>query len=239
MNSNNFPISPAGAKPLRPDGGYSDDILDGLYEDEDALAIDLRAVWAALYRNRYLIAAVVAVALLAGLAATLLMTRVYRAQASVQIEQQTARVLGTEEDETAASLQDADRFLETQLDIVRSRYLAERVAQDLRLFGNERFFDAMQVEMPDEPEGALTLEQTRREAVLETLAENRTVSLPRNSRIARIGSDSPDPALAARVANSFAANFITANMQRMYWATVKLVVLLVEMPSEVSSSSIS
>ena len=31
---------------------------------------------------------------------------------------------------------------------------------------------------------------------------------------------------------------LTADMQRMYCATVKLVVLLVEMPSEVSSSSI-
>ena len=32
---------------------------------------------------------------------------------------------------------------------------------------------------------------------------------------------------------------VTADMQRMYCATVKLVVLLVEMPSEVSSSRIS
>ncbi|HEY0625149.1 MAG TPA: GumC family protein [Allosphingosinicella sp.] len=217
MNSNSFPAG--GGRPLVPASGlYADAFADEpeLYEEERGAALDLRAIWSALYRNRYLIAAVVAVALLLGLAATFLMTRIYRAEASVQIEQQTSRVLGTEEEEPLAGVQDADRFLETQLDVIRSRYLAERVAQDLKLFGNDRFFDAMKIKAPEDPEGALTLEQTRREAVLRTISENRSVSLPRNSRIARIRFDSPDPALAARVANSFAANFITSNLQRKF-----------------------
>lgn len=191
---------------------YDDDYAD----DGDSEGLDLRAIWSALYRNRYLIAAVVAVAILIGLAATLLMTRVYRAEASVQIEQQASRVLGTEEMESAAAMQDADRFLETQLDIVRSRYLAERVAQDLNLLGDGRFLEAMNAKVPQEAEGSLSVDDVRREAVLDTLSENLSVSLPRNSRIARIRFDSPDPVLAMQVANSFADNFITSNLQRKF-----------------------
>jgi succinoglycan biosynthesis transport protein ExoP len=194
------------------------DFVEGGYYDgaEPSQGLDFRSLWSAVYRNRYLILAVVVVSLLIGLAATLLMTPVYRAEASVQIEQQTRRVLGTEDRETDSSVQDADRFLETQLDVVRSRYLAERVGQDLRLFGNDVFLHAMNEEVPTRPEGALDLRATKREAVLEAITENTSVSLPLNSRIARIHFDSPDPVLAARVANSFVTNFITSNLQRKF-----------------------
>lgn len=188
-------------------------------EGEEGGGLDLRAIWSALYRNRYLIGAVIAAALLIGLAATLLMTRIYQAQVTVQIDQEATRVLGTEDTDTSAAIQDADRFLETQLDVIRSRYLAERVAQDLKLFGNPDFFEAMNADMPEAPEGALSLEATRREAVLELLAENQSVSLPRNSRIARISFNSPDPALATRVANSYGTNLITSNLQRKFDTT--------------------
>lgn len=114
------------------------------------------------------------------------------------------------------ALMDADRFLETQLDVVRSRYLAERVVQDLKLIGNEQFLAAMNVEVPESAEGPLDQRAMERDAVLDTIAENLTVMLPRNSRVARLGFDSPDPVLAARIANSYAVNFITANMQRKF-----------------------
>lgn len=195
---------------------HADFTEGGYYDASEPQGLDFRSLWSAVHRNRYLILAVLAVALLIGLAATLLMTPVYRAEASVQIEQQTRRVLGTEDRESDSSVQDADRFLETQLDVVRSRYLAERVGQDLRLFGNDKFLDAMKEDVPAQAEGALDLRATKREAVLEVIAENTSVSLPLNSRIARIRFDSPDPTLAARVANSFATNFITSNLQRKF-----------------------
>jgi succinoglycan biosynthesis transport protein ExoP len=217
MNKSTFPGG-AGASPVL---GPARDMFPGVSAleadtfDEDRAGLDLRALWSALYRNRYLIAAVVAGALLIGLAATLLMTRIYRAEASVQIEQQAQRVLGTEDVEPSAILMDADRFLETNLDIIRSRYLAERVAQDMKLFGNQEFLTTMEVATSEE-DGPLDQRARQREAVLDTLSENLSVSLPRNSRIARIGFASPDPVLAARVANSFATNFITANLQRKF-----------------------
>lgn len=192
---------------------------DYYLEENEAAGIDLRAIWSALYRNRYLIAAVVAAALLIGLAVTFLMPRIYEAHATVQIEQDVTRILGTEDTEAAASMQDADRFLETQLDVIRSRYLAERVAEDLGLFRDDQFLSLMNVNVPEKPSGTLNLEQTKRESVLDALLENRSVSLPRNSRIARIGFASPDPVLAAKVANSFAKNYITTNLQRKFDAS--------------------
>lgn len=186
------------------------ELVDTL-EDAESSQIDLRAFWAALYRNRWIIAAVVAAALLAGVAITLLTPPTYRATASVQIDQQATKVLGTEDAQPFESGAEADRFLQTQVDVMTSRSLATRVADALGLYGKDAFLAATgQKVLPGEDRGA------RRDRVLDTLGRNLHVDLPRNSRVVRISFDSRDPRLAADVANSFADSYITANIQRHY-----------------------
>src|SRR3546814_12221941 len=63
---------------------------------------------------------------------------------------------------------------------------------------------------------SLSPEQAQRELVLNTLKENLDVALPVDSRIASISFDSADAELAARVANSFAQNYIRNNLQRKF-----------------------
>src|SRR3546814_13438871 len=63
---------------------------------------------------------------------------------------------------------------------------------------------------------SLPPEQAQRELVLRTLQDNLAVSLPVDSRIASISFDSADPQLAARIANSFAQNYIRNNLQRKF-----------------------
>lgn len=84
-------------------------------DDERAgLSIDLRHLIALVYRNRWLIAAVFAACLLGAVLATVFATRLYAAAASVQIEQQAAKVLeGSTDREPAAAGGEADRFLQT------------------------------------------------------------------------------------------------------------------------------
>src|SRR3546814_14541449 len=48
----------------------------------------------------------------------------------------------------AVSYQDADRFLQTQADVLKSRAMAERVAQALGLFADTSFFDKMALSPP-------------------------------------------------------------------------------------------
>lgn len=185
-------------------------------EGGDEAKFDLRTMWAVLYRNRALFLAAIALSLAAGLAVTMLTTPIYRAAATIQIEQQSARVLQQQDVDAEEPMQDVDRFLQTQLDILRSRTLAEKVAQSLGLYRDNRFLVAMGERIDgDGPAGA----QAQRQRVVGLLQANMDVSLPRSSRVANILFNSPDPALAARVANSFADNFIISNLQRKYDAS--------------------
>jgi len=172
--------------------------------------VDLRSIWSILYRNRYLILAVLAMALLAGTASILLTEPVYRAKASVQIDQQPVKVLGTE-DSAGSSAQEADRFLQTQVDILTSRSLAERVAERLRLASDDKFLQQMGYE--PNPEAS---QNSRRRRVLGIIQKNLLIELPSNSRIVTINFDGPNPNVAAAVANSYTDNYIASNLQRRF-----------------------
>lgn len=202
--------------------GYSNSDIDSLGQESAeygygrASALDFAVIWSAVYRSRYWILGILVACLLIGIVVSLLSTPIYRAKSTVQIDQEAAKVIGTEETDLSASIQDSDRFLQTQLDIIRSRALATSVAEDQNLFGNKAFLEAMDVDPDIEPEGALSQEETERELVLETLRENFSVSLPIDSRVTSIVFDSPDPKLAARIANSYAENYIRNNLQRKF-----------------------
>lgn len=189
-----------------------DDGNDGLSfaELQQKLLWLVNAVW----RSRWIMLAVILAALVLGAVVTLLTTPLYTAASSLQIDQQTERVLGTEDEQPAAAFQDADRFLQTNIEVLKSRATAVRVAQNLNLFSGNDFIEQMGARAePDMPE------PERREAILGLLDKSLAVDLPRNSRVARINFRSPDPALSARVANAYADNFITGNLQRKFNST--------------------
>lgn len=184
--------------------------------EERESAIDLARIGAALFRSRYIVLGVMVTAITLAIVLTLLARPRYTAQATVQIDQQTAKVLESEDSESSAQVADADRFLQTQLDILKSRSLAVRVMDSLSLARNDYFITRMGEKPATETVGTLDLRNTRREQILRLIQTNMGTQLPRNSRIAQISFVSPDATLAANVANSFAENFITANLQRRY-----------------------
>lgn len=171
-----------------------------------------------MWRNRWLILLCMLAAIAAAIAATAIAPRIYSATASVQLEQQSTRVIKDEGLQPEASVYDSERFLQTQIDILHSRALAIRVADRLQLFRDGRFLAAMG--HPFEAEGG-PAEQARklRDQVIRTLADNLAISLPRSSRIAAISFSSRDPDLAARVANAYADALITDNLERRYKAS--------------------
>ncbi|HEY6816340.1 MAG TPA: polysaccharide biosynthesis tyrosine autokinase, partial [Croceibacterium sp.] len=104
----------------------------------------------------------------------------------------------------------------TQLDILRSRSQAIKVADDLGLARNDKFLIDMGVASNGAPIGGLDAENTRRERVIRVLMANLSVELPRSSRVAVLNFESPNAQLAANVANSYVKTFITANLQRKF-----------------------
>ncbi len=175
----------------------------------------LRHAVAMVRGHLWLIAAIVGACLACAVVATLLQTPRYTAAATIQINDTSGRVLGDKEDEAAdrpSNSLDTDRFLKTQVDVLRSRSLAQRVAQVLKLTGDPRLYAAQGAPLP---EPGTPPESLRAEAI-ELLQDNLLVSLPRDSRIATISVETTDPAMSALIANTYASEFIAANLQRKF-----------------------
>ncbi|HEX4847890.1 MAG TPA: polysaccharide biosynthesis tyrosine autokinase [Novosphingobium sp.] len=175
---------------------------------------DLRYIAAAIRSNLLLISAIILVALGAALVITLLDTPRYTANTTIQINDSSDRVIGENDDQTAqeSNLYDVDRFLKTQTDILRSRGLAQRVAQKLKLQTRPEFYAAMESKAP----GAGVTAEAMRNQVVGLLLGNLKVNLPRDSRIVTISFESADPSMSAEIANAFATEFIQSNLQRKF-----------------------
>lgn len=189
-------------------------VEDGVVEFELARYLRLAL------KHRFLIIGATLAALMIGLAVTLLMTPIYTATATIQIDREGARVLD-EESEVVASerLVAAEEFFQTQYGLLRSRSLAERVIDTLGLANSNAFLQQMGVEPPAETGTAAQRIATRRELVLAVVQDNLGVAPVTGSRLVMINFDSPDPQLSARVANAFAENFIQASLDRRYEST--------------------
>ena len=197
--------------PRLANGSYGED--ESYLDDEPSF--DIREIMAIIRANLLIISIIIASALALAVVVTMLQTPLYTAATTLQINDQSAQILGKQDDisqDPVVSSADTERFLQTQVDILKSRALMERVAQKLRLVGNSRFYDAMGMRQPS---GDLTKAELE-DLTLQALEDARDVSLPRNSRLASVSFTSPDPALAARMANTLATEFIQANLQRRF-----------------------
>ena len=157
--------------------------------------IDVRAIWSTVYRNRFLMIGALAVCILLGVVATFLSTPIYKATAQIQIDMQEAKII--EGADVKAPSQDADRFLETQVDVLQSRSLARAVATQLGLFRDPTFLPLMHMKAAEAPQGSFNLAQTQREQVLNALEGNLKVKLPVDSSAVNVSFQSPDRALSA------------------------------------------
>ena len=180
-------------------------------------AIDFRYIAAAIRSNMLLIIAIIVASVAAAVVLTLLDTPRYTAASTIQINDASDRVIGENDDTTATATNfyDTDRFLKTQTDVLRSRGLATRVAQKLKLYDNPAFYTGMEAAVP----AAGTPPQSVKTGAVGMLRANLTVALPRDSRIVTISFEGADPAMAAQIANAFASEFIQYNLQRKFDST--------------------
>ena len=175
-----------------------------------------------LRRRKWTIAAAIVVCVLAAILFTLLVTPRYTATAQLEINRESTRILSNVENvepETGAADQE---FYQTQYSVLASRTMAERVAQELRLADDAGFFEVMDQEaIADSFTGnsSSVAREERERAAVQVLLANLQVQGIRTSRLVNINWASPDPVLAARVANTWATSFIQYNLERRYDAT--------------------
>ncbi|WP_156862272.1 GumC family protein [Casimicrobium huifangae] len=207
-------------------GTHTEEIDDSLHL-RDLLRIILKRKW-------WIVSASLLVLVLATFY-TLLQTPIYRATTTIQIERNAARVVdfkdGTNSDQFAY---DEREFLATQYELLKSKALAERVMESLRLdldrkrpsrskenpagdevLASDGLLDRILATMRKRREPAVRdLNILDRESVIGSLRGAVSIEPVRNARLVKINADGSDPALAAKIANTWAESFIASNLER-------------------------
>ncbi len=173
----------------------------------------LRRYWRIFIKRRWVIAGVILAVLLVGMAMAVLSQRLYSASARLQIAREAAQVidLGNERPRPGVD----QEFYQTQYALLKSRALAEAVVRDLRLADNEAFLTGFGQGDPAE----LPQQREIRERMAAGIVMRNTDVVPvRLSSVVDVRYTSPNPQLAAQVANAIADNFIQFNLSRRYEA---------------------
>lgn len=175
-------------------------------------------------RWRYIILGTTIACALLGLVVTLLMTPKYTASTTIEISRESDKVTNFQGVEREASIADQE-FYQTQYGLLRSRSLSERIATQLRLVDDPKFFAMMHVSNSDPAfqivggrypaAGRMKRQRIAGELLLKRL----DVAPTRLSRLVDIRFTSPDPAFSAKVVNAWAENFIQTNLERRIQAT--------------------
>lgn len=176
-------------------------------------------------RWRWVILGTIGGFLLLGLIVTLLMTPNYTATSSIEISRESDQVTSFQGVERDVSVADQE-FYQTQYGLLKARFLAERVANELQLVDDPEFFAMFGA--GDDADPAFNIVNGRypardrairqREAG-KVLLENISIDPTRLSRLVDIHFTSPDAEFSAKVANSWAQNFIESNLERKVEAT--------------------
>ncbi|HWU03118.1 MAG TPA: polysaccharide biosynthesis tyrosine autokinase [Novosphingobium sp.] len=180
-------------------------------------SFDLRHLVGAVRTNYRLIVALIVGALALALVITLLQTPRYTGVATIQINSSSGHLLrkGADDEGGDEGRDDADRFLNTQVDVLKSKGLALRVARKLNLANKEHFFEAERASVPKPGTAPEKVEQS----LVSILRNNLEIKLPHDTRIASISFESADPQLSALIANTYADEFIKADLQRRFDAS--------------------
>ena len=189
--------------------GHSPEITrsSGAHSNDELLSFNLGAVLEIFNRNKWWLIGIFVGALGLGIAISMLMTPLYVATSKVLIEQQGDTIIEGSEIEAVSDPYDAERFLQTQLDIIKSRSLARLVVEKEKYFQDDRFFSAFGTQAPLD-------EETSKITAADLLQSALSTELPYGSRVIPIRIETQSPVYSARIANAYAEQFIESNLTR-------------------------
>jgi capsular exopolysaccharide synthesis family protein len=175
-------------------------------------------------RWKYVIIGVTVACVLLGLIATLLITPKYTATATVEIAREANKIADFQGVERETTTFDQE-FYQTQYGLLQSRALSERVANQLRLVDDPKFYQLFKFST-EKPAFRLingrytAADRAKRQRIAgEILRRNLSINPTRLSRLVDVAFTSADPNFSARIANAWAENFIQTNLERKVQAT--------------------
>lgn len=167
---------------------------------------DVNEVWRVLMKWKWLIVGTLIAAVAVAIVVTISTTPVFRSTSTLEINPQPLQVM-TQQTELQPVSHDEAQFLATQIGLLSSRALAERVMRTVGLADDDTFMKGY-VNRAD-----------REGAAVAKLMTNFEVTPLRGSNLIVIGYSDPNPARSARIINAFAQGFIDSNLERRYNAT--------------------
>lgn len=173
-----------------------------------------------ILKHKLLIAVCIALGLVVGFAVTALTTPIYTATTTVQIDREAPKVVNIGGVDATDQFEQSQEFFETQYGLIKSRSLAERVAQSLGLAASDSFVREMgRNRLTLGPSGGGANPSVKQRSVVGVLQRHLGVVPVKDSRLVKITFDSPSPALSAQIANAFADNYIASNLERKFDAS--------------------
>ncbi|MGB8953097.1 MAG: polysaccharide biosynthesis tyrosine autokinase [Candidatus Aminicenantales bacterium] len=204
--------------------------------------VDLLEYWRIILKRKWVI--VSAVAALVALAAifSFTATPLYKAKASILIEEQGSNILNIQDLLNSSSYYNSDfkgTYFNTQLKLLTSRSLAERVVKKLSLasrpeFQNNRNFRAglltaiknvlsfrwiFSVQKPDSAEESTLAEPDPYAFYANGLLRDLSVEPVPETQLVEVGYTSPYSQLSAEITNTFVEEFINYSVERRFEAT--------------------
>jgi capsular exopolysaccharide synthesis family protein len=247
-------LVPAGAIPMPP-GPYD----PYAYPPEYLMAAEegkhLREYWLILIRRKWVALAVLAVALAVAVAYVWYKTPLYLAATQIELESQSENILPYDQI-LGGGASNYDEYVETQIRHITSRTLAARVVETLGLDRDDVPDPFIEQKNTGTLAGWLSMgrhytpaapgaagawsPEEKKQAAIDKLLLNLTVTPERNSRVVELSYLSRDPERAARIVNTICAEYIQYNFQAKFDATTRatdfLQKQLVDLKSKVESS---
>ncbi len=201
-----------------------------------AKAFDPHALIATFRRRLKLFLALALLIFVVVLVSTLQATPLYTATASVMIDNRTEQVVDTQA--VLSGLPADTATVDTEVEILRSRQLAERVVEALKLEEDPEFNAALappglraqiggaignlfNLSAPETTRARLSeLEaQKQRERVVDTVRSRLQISRVGLTYVMGVSFTSPNPEKAATIANAFAQNYLLEQLEAKFEAT--------------------
>lgn len=206
----------------------------------DEKEIDLLNYWHIFKKHLWII---VGLTLLIGILAMLLafsLQPIYRSTALLLIEERVAKVISIEDVYGISS--SIDKYYQTQLRILKSRDLAEKVVDQLDLVSHPVFNQKTQQRrfsfnwrtllpsawLPYPPENQPSTAELKRDGIINAVMGEISIAPVRNSQLVEISFESPDAKLAADIPNTLISIYIESDLEAKLEMTKKAASWLTE-----------
>ena len=156
---------------------------------------------------KWLILGAVAVGIAGAIILTLITTPIYRAWVTLEVNPPTFMVNDEQSKQRDASIGDSYEFVVTQAGLLSSQSVAQRTAQELNLANNPEM-------VAQDLDASIRLK-----AAAGQVRGGLNVEEPKEGTLIKFSYDSPNPQLAAQIANGVADSFINSSLQRRYEAS--------------------